>query len=319
MIKKTIFSFAMLLFSTLLYAQTNEGFNYKAIVSNNGNPVTNGQVAIKFELRNATGTLVWSETHSNVPTDANAICSITMGEGTRTGGSATNFQDINWGESGLKYRVIIDAGSGFNVVVNDETFKYVPYAKSSEKITGIQNRIRIGGNTTWNEALHVENNLSLPFTYDVAYFKAENPGTDDAVLDLFMPAGDSFYYIWSDKFRVNSNGDIVKSRNIEVEGKLTAPDSGDADMKAYAYGEWYSGLPRHTTPNVTITKISTGHYKVTFSNSFSSTDDYIVIGNKYAHIGFVEFSKASSFFYVKTFNISGNLHNSNFTFVVYKK
>jgi len=107
--------------------------------------------------------------------------------------------------------------------------------------------------------------------------------------------------------------------SVEVMGKLIAPDSGDSDMKAYAYGEWYGGSARHTSANVTITKISTGHYKVEFNPSPGNTTNYIVIGNLYVNPGFIRFSKSTGLFFVDTYDTSGTLSDKSFTFVVYKK
>jgi len=122
-------------------------------------------------------------------------------------------------------------------------------------------------------------------------------------------------------FKYNS-GEVMKmhgSASVEVMGKLRAPASGDADMKAYAYGEWFSGSARHTSANVTITKLGTGYYKVVFNPSPGGTSDYLVTGNIYADKGFIKFGKTTGYFVVYTYDTSGAAADKGFNFVVFKK
>jgi len=302
--KKTIYFFAFLLMGVLTNAQTNEGFNFKGLVANNGNPVANQMIDVKISIYQAS-TLKWREVHSNVQTDANGIFSVVMGEGTRISG-VSNFSDINWHAGNMKYRVEVDTGSGYTTLVNNEKFKRVPYAKLAESI-GQLNKLGVG---------------EMPTQFETVRFKRSNPNDGEDVLDLEInaaPSSGRAQFIECNLgsnhgvFTVDHNGDIY------TKGELHGNDSGTADMKAYAYGEWFMGSSRHTTPNVTITHLGTGRYKVTFGNSPGGTDKYIVVGNTYAMEGYVKFGKSSGYFNVNVYNSSGTHVDGNFTFVVFKK
>ena len=112
--------------------------------------------------------------------------------------------------------------------------------------------------------------------------------------------------------------------NLNVVNKLVSDNSGDNDLKAYAYGEWIAGsieTPRHYTNNVTITSVTgvTGKYKVTFNSSPGAAAEYIVSANLYNTIGFIKVAKGTNYFYIYTYNTAGVATDKNFTFVVYKK
>lgn len=114
------------------FAQTDIGFNYKALVTENGNAVANAKISVKATIKDGSS-VKWQETHSNVQTDANGIFSIVIGEGTRVAG-ASSFDEVSWDSNNMNLTVEVDAGSGYQTMVNDEPFKYVPYAKQAESL-----------------------------------------------------------------------------------------------------------------------------------------------------------------------------------------
>jgi uncharacterized protein (TIGR02145 family) len=97
---KHLFTVLLLTFNFLLAAgQTPQGFNYQAIVRNaNGVPVASQAVPVRISVVTALtgGTVIWQEEFSSVTTDAYGLISLVVGNGTRTGGSATTFSAIDW-------------------------------------------------------------------------------------------------------------------------------------------------------------------------------------------------------------------------------
>ena len=363
--KKTIVFFLSVLISLSAWSQndlkrvsTPKGFNYKALVSENGTPVANSIINVKVKLKDG-ATELWYEEHTNVHTDANGIFSINIGEGTRISGSYTNFSYFNWNTyDDVKMDVEIDTGSGYQTLVSNEALKYVPYAKNADRSSsalqahhllpqtdeGIQlitttNTITNGyrltrGTDDWyiylnNSDFVIRNDATdvmkiKDATNTIYMLKPLEVSNSGIVFDTNASGTGNHYFInGSDglqfKYNTATAMKLHGSASLELMGKLRAPTSGNNDMKAYAYGEWYAGSARHISDNVSITRLSTGHYKITFNPAVGSTDDYIVIANRYLDTGFVKISKSGAFFYLDTYNASNNPVDGNFTFVVYKK
>ncbi len=125
-IKRQIVSLIALLVTSMAVAQN--GFNYKALITDNGNVLNNHSVTFKFTVLESGSTAVYQETQT-ATTDANGIVAVNIGEGTVVSG---NFSTIDWGSNPYFLKVEIDTGNGFQDFGTTE-FKYVPYAKFSEK------------------------------------------------------------------------------------------------------------------------------------------------------------------------------------------
>jgi len=123
--KKTILLFTALLIGIISYAQT--GFNYKALITDNGNVLDSQSVSIKFTVLENGTTSVYQETQTAI-TDANGIVSVSIGEGAQISG---DFATINWQNSQF-LKVEIDSGSGFADFGTNE-LKAVPTAKYADK------------------------------------------------------------------------------------------------------------------------------------------------------------------------------------------
>ncbi len=111
------------------YAQGG-GFNYKALITNNGNAITNQPVDIKFTLLENATTPVYQETHT-ATTDSGGIVSVNIGEGTPVSG---DFNAIDWGKTAYFLKVEVDTGSGYTDFGTTE-LKSVPYAKHATSLT----------------------------------------------------------------------------------------------------------------------------------------------------------------------------------------
>ncbi len=119
----------MLLLATTNFWAQSPGFNYKALITNNGTALATQTVDVKFTLIDNTSTAVYEEIHAT-STDANGIVSVLLGEGTINLG---DFSTIDWTNNfALKVEIDTQDGSGYqNFGTNP--FKYVPYAKYAEK------------------------------------------------------------------------------------------------------------------------------------------------------------------------------------------
>ena len=125
--KKTFYFLLFWFFNQISFAQGG-GFNYKALISENGNVVSNQVVSIRFTILENGSTSVYQETQ-NATTDANGIVAVNVGEGTVVSG---DFSTIDWGSNPYFLKVEIDTGNGYQDFGTTE-FKYVPYAKFAEK------------------------------------------------------------------------------------------------------------------------------------------------------------------------------------------
>lgn len=122
--KKTILFIAVLLLTISTFSQ--QGINYKAVISDNGNVLQNQSVFVRFTiLENGTST-VYEENHT-ATTDASGIIIVNIGEGTATSG---DFTTIDWSQEQF-LKVEINTGSGY-ANFGTTAFKAVPYAKYAE-------------------------------------------------------------------------------------------------------------------------------------------------------------------------------------------
>ena len=144
--KKTILTLAAILIASLSFAQGG-GFNYKALITDNGNVLNTQPVTFKFTVLENGATSVYQETQS-ATTDANGIVAVNVGEGTLVSG---NFTTIDWGSNPYFLKVEIDTGSGYQDFGTTE-FKAVPYAKFANRVAIADNiqGIPVSSNTPTN-------------------------------------------------------------------------------------------------------------------------------------------------------------------------
>jgi hypothetical protein len=127
---KTLSTFLVFLFLILFLPQKANaqfgGFNYKALITENGNVLSNRDVTIRFTIIQQSP--VYTET-VNTTTDENGIVSVTIGKCEDP--AVDEFCNIDW-KSVTFLKVEIDAGNGY-VDYGTNPFSYVPYAKYAEK------------------------------------------------------------------------------------------------------------------------------------------------------------------------------------------
>ncbi len=324
--RKTVLTLALLISAMWAYAQS--GFNYKILLSQGTNIMANQNVTLRLTLKDG-GTSVYQETHSTT-TDANGIASVTIGTGTVVSGS---FSGIDWTHDiSLQTEVSTNGGSSYTDF-GTTPFEYVPYAKmsaSAQKLEPTRTPVKVYRGSS----LHTQ---ATELKYDQISFHQYLD--DDSGVDWYfwMGSGTHTLYLSHDghaliNFNQNTNltrfyDDVQIDDNLQVKGKLKGDDSGDADMKAYIYGYVdventnVSILTNASSDGWSVSRISTGKYKVQFTNSPGGYDKYTVIASAYDSTSpqICTIAPATSYFYIYIWDKNGNAVDSDVYFVVYKK
>ncbi len=124
--KSGLFTVILIVMITISGYSQN-GFNYKALISDNGNALAGQNVTLRFTILENGTTSVYEETHDAV-TDAHGIVSVQVGEGSVVSG---DFGAIDWSQTQF-LKVEIDTGNGFEDF-GTSALQYVPYAKYADK------------------------------------------------------------------------------------------------------------------------------------------------------------------------------------------
>ena len=135
---KKIYLLLVLLFSSVIYSQTN-GITYQAVIlnpegehipgyNNDRAPLTNTQVCLRFKIY--AGTTLEYQENLTTTTDEFGMVNVVIGTGTPTGGTVSAFNTIVWNGSPKSLVVEVDLKglcSTF-VQISNQPFTAVPYA-----------------------------------------------------------------------------------------------------------------------------------------------------------------------------------------------
>jgi uncharacterized protein (TIGR02145 family) len=127
-----IFSFLFFPLFPSLISQSPLSIPYQAVIRNtDGSTMANAAVTITFKIHdnNATGTVVYEETHATT-TNAQGLVSLNVGGGTAVTGT---FSGIQWGSGSKFLQVLMNAGSGI-VDLGTQQMMSVPYALYAEEV-----------------------------------------------------------------------------------------------------------------------------------------------------------------------------------------
>ncbi len=131
--KKSLLLSIIFLGSFFLNAQNDLSFNYKAQLTENGSPVANHDVTVRFTIIDLWGNQIYRE-ENRLTTDENGIFSTTIGNGMVP---SSDFSAIDWSSRDYKLKVEIDTGNGFTDF-GIQNFKSVPYAKYADKADSVK-------------------------------------------------------------------------------------------------------------------------------------------------------------------------------------
>ncbi len=307
--------FGFLLSLTGLHAQTSKGFNYKTIVTDNsGNPYRNYFIDFKITLKEG-NTVIWQEQHDDINSGPYGICTLVIGEGTRIGGTYSNFEDIEWFHNS-NYTISVDikvgGSSTWDTIVTDEPFQAVPLAKSAEIL-----QPTAGG-------IHLYSHALKPYMVSSSKQGIWLDGTNNEDWYIYMDDNNDIRVVndLSLTMKLHHDTDLVHFYgDIQLEGEINT-GSDDADMKPYIYGYVNSNgnvQASSSTSGFTVTKTGTGIYEISFSNNINS-DEYIVLTTSNASFINCGVNKQNNQFTVYTRRVSSNsLEDASFNFVVFKK
>lgn len=121
---------------------------------------------------------------------------------------------------------------------------------------------------------------------------------------------------------LESDGDLKLEKDLILENKLTAPDSGDADMKAYIFGKINStGTPVSVASSSGFSSelLVSGAYRITFSASPGA--NYVVVATAFDSSvpQIITYSTTLNYFDIHIWDLSSSHVDSAFNFVVYNK
>jgi len=251
--KTKIFLSIILVLSPALCAlsQIPQGFNYQAIARDaSGNPITNTamQVRITIQSEQTGGTIFWQELHSSVTTNDFGMLTLVVGQGTKEGGTAATFADIDWSVTPKYIKTEIDYGGWKEMGVSQ--LWAVPYSMAAEELTGSVKKLTVAGETTsMEEPLFEVKNKNGQTVFAVynegvrAYvgdgdakgvkggFAIGSFDTSKGERDLFVVSTDSIRaYIYDDPLNKGVKGGFAiggfdNSKKLTNDYLLVSPDS----------------------------------------------------------------------------------------------
>ena len=137
-------------FSLLPLSLSPQGFNYQGVVRNSDGSVITGQnVNFRFSILNSESVSVYTETHT-AAINTQGMVNLVIGGGSPVSGS---FSGIDWSAGRYSLKVEIDpTQEGSYTVSESRALQWVPYAKLSEKTSGIAGgKLEIMGDANQND------------------------------------------------------------------------------------------------------------------------------------------------------------------------
>jgi hypothetical protein len=133
--KKIFLSAAFVAFAFIGLAQVPDAFNYQAVVRNSsGEVVANQNVSFRISILqgSASGTVMYAETHTLVPTNAFGLVNLKIGDGALVSGV---FSPGGWGATSHFLKVEIDpAGGSTYTHLGTSELLSVPYAFHAQTV-----------------------------------------------------------------------------------------------------------------------------------------------------------------------------------------
>ena len=250
--KRITQTFFALLLSTLINAQTPEGFKYQAVVRDaNSNIITNQTIGMQISILQAsiTGTSVYTETFA--PTSNSfGLVNLEIGMGT----TSDDFSAIDWSTGPYFIEIAIDVTGGtLYAVMGTSQLMSVPYAlhaKTAENINGsiaetdpvfgasVASFISVTDTTNWNSKLDsytetdpiFENSLASGITdEDTALWnnKLESFTETDPVYELSIASAitETDTLNWNNKSDFSGNYNNLSNKPVSIsEFELNAQE-----------------------------------------------------------------------------------------------
>jgi hypothetical protein len=153
----------------------------------------------------------------------------------------------------------------------------------------------------------------------IANLSLINAGMQADAMMLDVMTNNPMYFLTNNHLAVT----IENTGNVKFEKSITAEDSGNADMKAYIYGRVNTNgsiITNASSDGFTCTRINTGQYRISFTNSPGSANNYIVVATASSSSVNVGVSQINDYFTLYVRDTSSDSYtNAQVSFVVYKK
>lgn len=117
--------------NVMIEAQPAKGINYQAVLRDSRDSVLkNADIKVVLSITEAeiNGKLIWKEEHTGVKTNQFGLFNVSIGKGSKIGGSETGFTKIKWGQNEHWLKVEIAIGSGQLINFGATQMLSVPYA-----------------------------------------------------------------------------------------------------------------------------------------------------------------------------------------------
>ena len=163
-IKAILIAFVLTITASQLFAQTTNGIFFQAVARDNfSNPAKDRQIYVESSIiqTTSTGTKVLIELHKTT-TDAMGVFNISLGNGARTGGSASSLAAVDWSKGpfflNLKIAITpIGASDNWNyakelVDMGTTSFGTVPFALYSASSAKVDNKLDASDTTVMLKA-----------------------------------------------------------------------------------------------------------------------------------------------------------------------
>jgi hypothetical protein len=149
--KKQLLLSLLLSFSfCVLSSQVPQGFNYQAIARDGlGNIIVNQSLPVKISIVTALsgGTLIYEESFPTIASNKYGLISMVVGTGTRTGGNAASFSEIDWKAQALFLQTNVEYPAGTWTVMGTSQIWGVPYSLVAKDVAGPLSKLGITGTT----------------------------------------------------------------------------------------------------------------------------------------------------------------------------
>lgn len=145
---KLLISILFTFLFSLLSSQVPQGFNYQAIATDAGHPITTSiDVKITIQSLETGGTQFWIEQHSGIVPNAQGLFTIVVGSGVpQSGRTVTTFSEMDWSVSPKYIKTDINYGGWKSM--GTSKLQSVPYSMFAKKLEGPVDKLGVTGKTT---------------------------------------------------------------------------------------------------------------------------------------------------------------------------
>jgi len=179
--KLILFSLLLTTYCLLSPAQVPQGFNYQAIATDAGLPVT-ALIDVRISIQSDSITPVttfWVEEHYLVQPNESGLFTLIIGKGTRISGDAIKFSDIDWSVT-PKFILTEINHNGWKTMGSSRLWS-VPYSMVAGDIGGTIDKLRVKGKETSPDSVLFEVKNSNGQTVFAVYSEGVRIYVDDGI------------------------------------------------------------------------------------------------------------------------------------------